>query len=69
MLPLLLASITKPFTVTALMLLVERGQISLTEPVQKYLPEFQGPGREKVRVQDKGFLLRRIANVVQAAID
>ena len=65
----LLASITKPFTVTALMLLVERGQISLTEPVQKYLPEFQGPGREKVRVQDKGFLLRRIANVVQAAID
>jgi CubicO group peptidase (beta-lactamase class C family) len=48
----LLASITKPVTVTALMLLVERGQVSLTDPVQKYLPEFQGPGREKVRVQD-----------------
>ena len=48
----ILASITKPVTVTALMLLVERGQISLTDPVQKYLPEFQGPGRDKVRVQD-----------------
>jgi CubicO group peptidase (beta-lactamase class C family) len=48
----ILASITKPVTVTALMLLVERGQVSLTDPVQKYLPEFQGPGRERVRVQD-----------------
>jgi CubicO group peptidase (beta-lactamase class C family) len=48
----ILASITKPVTVTALMLLVERGQVSLSDPVQKYLPEFQGPGRDKVRVQD-----------------
>lgn len=48
----ILASITKPVTVAALMLLVERGKVSLTDPVQKYLPEFQGPGREKVRVQD-----------------
>ena len=48
----ILASITKPVTVLMLMLLVERGQVSLTDPVQKYLPEFQGPGREKVRVQD-----------------
>lgn len=48
----LLASISKPITVLMLMLLVERGQISLNDPVQKYLPEFQGPGREKVRVQD-----------------
>jgi CubicO group peptidase (beta-lactamase class C family) len=48
----ILASITKPVTVTALMLLVERGQVSLTDSVQKYLPEFQGPGRENVRVED-----------------
>jgi CubicO group peptidase (beta-lactamase class C family) len=48
----ILASITKPVTVTALMLLVERGQVCLTDPVQKYLPEFQGPGRDKVRVKD-----------------
>lgn len=48
----ILASITKPVTVAALMLLVERGQVSLVDPVQKYLPEFQGVGRDKVRVQD-----------------
>jgi len=48
----IVASISKPITVLMLMLLVERGQISLNDPVQKYLPEFQGPGREKVRVQD-----------------
>jgi CubicO group peptidase (beta-lactamase class C family) len=48
----ILASITKPVTVTALMLLVERGQVSLADPVQKYLPEFQGPDREKARVLD-----------------
>jgi CubicO group peptidase (beta-lactamase class C family) len=48
----LLASITKPVTATALLLLVERGMVSLADPVQKYLPEFQGPGREQVRVQD-----------------
>jgi CubicO group peptidase (beta-lactamase class C family) len=48
----ILASITKPVTVTALMLLVERGQVSLADPVHKYLPEFQGPDRDKVRVQD-----------------
>lgn len=48
----ILASITKPVTVAALLILVERGQVSLTDPVQKYLPEFKGPGRDKVRVQD-----------------
>ena len=47
-----LASITKPFTAAALMLLVERGLVCLSDPVQKYLPEFQGPEREKIRVQD-----------------
>jgi CubicO group peptidase (beta-lactamase class C family) len=48
----ILASISKPITVLMLMLLVEWGQVTLTDPVQKYLPEFKGPGREKVRVQD-----------------
>src|SRR5262245_33986688 len=48
----ILASISKPITVLLLMLLVERGQVSLNDPVQKYLPEFKGPGRDKVRVQD-----------------
>jgi CubicO group peptidase (beta-lactamase class C family) len=47
----LVASITKPVTATALMLLVERGLVSLSDPVQRYLPEFAGPGREKVLVR------------------
>src|SRR5437667_8408442 len=42
------ASITKPVTATALMMLVERGQVSLQEPVSTYLPEFTGGERSKV---------------------
>ena len=34
----LLASITKPVTVLALMLLVERGLVSLGDPVRQHLP-------------------------------
>ena len=47
----LLASITKPVTVCALMLLVDQGQVSLDDPVSLYLPEFQGGERHKVRVR------------------
>jgi CubicO group peptidase (beta-lactamase class C family) len=47
-----LASITKPFTVAALMALVDQGKVTLWDPVQKYLPEFQGKDHEKVRVKD-----------------
>jgi beta-lactamase class C len=35
-----LASVTKPFTATAVMLLVERGLVSLDEPLYRLLPEF-----------------------------
>lgn len=35
-----LASVTKPFTATAVMLLVERGLLSLDEPLHRLLPEF-----------------------------
>ncbi len=48
----LLASITKPVTATALMLLVDRGQVSLQDPVARYLPEFTGEYRSEVRVRD-----------------
>ena len=47
----LLASITKPVTACALMLLVDQGEISLDDPVSLYLPEFQGGERSKVRVR------------------
>jgi CubicO group peptidase (beta-lactamase class C family) len=46
------ASITKPFTSAALVLLAERGLIMLSDAVQKYVPEFQGEERAKVRVKD-----------------
>jgi CubicO group peptidase (beta-lactamase class C family) len=48
----LVASITKPVTATALMLLVERGLVSLRDPVRTYLPEFTGGDRDKVLVRD-----------------
>ena len=46
----IVASITKPVTATALMLLVERGKVSLSDPVSTYLPEFTGGERDKAAV-------------------
>src|SRR5438552_1869715 len=40
-----LASLTKPITATAVMLLVEDGLVGLTRAVQDYIPEFQGKGK------------------------
>jgi CubicO group peptidase (beta-lactamase class C family) len=37
-----IASMSKPITGTALMLLVDEGKVSLDDPVEKYLPEFRG---------------------------
>ena len=48
----LLASITKPVTACALMILVERGLVSLDDPVAQYLPEFTGGERSQIRVRD-----------------
>ena len=48
----LLASISKPVTTTALMMLVERGRVSLNDPASRYLPELQGGQRELIRVRD-----------------
>lgn len=48
----LLASITKPVTACSLMLLVEHGEVTLSDPVSHYLPEFTGGERDKVLVRD-----------------
>ncbi len=36
-----IASMTKPVTATAIMMLVEEGKIRLTDPVSKFIPEFK----------------------------
>lgn len=38
-----LASMTKPVTAMAMLILIDRGLLSLTDPVSKYLPEFCEP--------------------------
>jgi CubicO group peptidase (beta-lactamase class C family) len=47
----LLASITKPMTAAGLMVLLERGVLSLSDPVRKFIPEFSGGDRELVTVR------------------
>src|SRR5439155_18134618 len=46
-----IASITKPITATAVMCLVEDGLIGLNRPVQEYIPEFVGEGKQHVTVR------------------
>ena len=48
----LLASITKPVTAGAVMLLVDRGRVSLDDPVQLHVPEFRGSDKARIRVRD-----------------
>jgi CubicO group peptidase (beta-lactamase class C family) len=48
-----LASLTKVVGLTsAMMQLVERGQVELDAPVQRYLPEWTGTNKERVTVRD-----------------
>lgn len=37
-----IASMSKPITATAFMMLVDEGKVSLDDPVEKFLPEFKG---------------------------
>ncbi len=37
-----IASMSKPMTATALMMLVDEGKVNVEDPVEKYLPEFKG---------------------------
>src|SRR5437016_5462109 len=41
----LLASITKPMTATAVIILSDGGQLRLDDPVRKFIPEFAGGDR------------------------
>jgi len=47
----LVASVTKPVTVAATMLLVERGKISLNDKVASIIPEFGNRGKDQIRIR------------------
>ncbi|MBE1446763.1 serine hydrolase domain-containing protein [Paenibacillus sp. OAS669] len=45
-----LASISKPVTATAILMLAEEGKVSVALPVQDYIPEFVGEKKENVLI-------------------
>src|SRR5262245_28128723 len=47
----LVASITKPVTVTAVMMLIERGELTLSDRVAKFVPRFGINGKEDIQVR------------------
>jgi CubicO group peptidase (beta-lactamase class C family) len=47
----LLASITKPMTATAVMILCDRGRVRLEDPVRKFIPEFTGGDRDLITIR------------------
>ena len=47
----LLGSISKPMTATGVMLLADRGELALSDPVCKFLPQFKGEGRESITMR------------------
>jgi len=46
-----IASITKSFTATAIMILVEDGQLRLDHKVSSLMPQFDGPGKHAVTIR------------------
>lgn len=47
----LLASITKTMTATAVMVLAERGELRITDPAMKFVPEFNEGARKTVTIE------------------
>src|SRR5438045_1194654 len=47
----LIASITKPVTVTAVMMLVERGLLTLEDKVAAFVPKFAANGKQDVQIR------------------
>ena len=54
------ASQTKPFTATALMMLVDEGKVHVDDPVEKYLPNFRGQMRITARGAEYALLTRPV---------
>ncbi len=59
-----IASMSKPMTATALMMLVDEGKIKVDDPVEKYLPEFRGQ-MLAVERDNEHQLLKRPARPIQ----
>ena len=63
-----IASQSKPITAAALMILVDEGKVNVDDPVEKYLPEFQGqqlnastePGKPRLQAPQHPILVREI---------
>jgi len=47
----LIASITKPMTAVGLMLLADRGELKLSDPAMKFLPEFSAGDRKQITIE------------------
>lgn len=58
-----IASMSKPMTAAAFMMLVDEGKVSVDDPVEKYLPEFKDV-RVAVEKDDNHALLRKPAHPV-----
>ena len=48
--PMGMASCSKPVTAAAVMILVEQGRLALQDPLQGYIPEFEGPDSDKITI-------------------
>ena len=47
----LLASITKPMAISAVMTLLDQGEFRLQDSVSKFIPEFKGDDRDKITIR------------------
>jgi CubicO group peptidase (beta-lactamase class C family) len=54
-----IASMTKPITAVAVMMLMEEGKLAITDPVEKHLPEFRGLWMVDHRDGDTALALKR----------
>lgn len=53
-----IASMTKPITAMAVMMLVDEGRLSIDDPVAKYLPEFRGQMLIQEKSEDRVVLIK-----------
>jgi CubicO group peptidase (beta-lactamase class C family) len=55
-----IASVSKPFMASVLMVLVEQGKVKLEDPVEKYLPEFKGKRVEGSQTPARPMTIRQV---------